>query len=128
MIDIGVDQDVGEQAGARIALGQRRRLSACGHDGRFAVLLRHVFEADVLNDSELGRLVMQRLAALFADPFKRIERHLLFVAQIVFDACAWQVLRQSRTPFAGVTLYGNGVDRWRCRDICCGVEQLGLAR
>ena len=29
--------------------------------------------------------------------------------------------------FTGVTLYRNGVDCWRCRDIRGGVKQLGLA-
>jgi hypothetical protein len=88
--------DVGEQAGACTALGQRRRLSACRHGGRFAVLFATYFEANVLDDGELGRLVMRRLATLLADPFERIERHRLFVAQIVFDVCARQVAYISR--------------------------------
>jgi len=52
----------------------------------------------------------------------RIERHLLFVAQIVFDACARQVLGQSRTAFAGVTLHRHCGGYRRCRDIRGGVE------
>src|ERR1700727_2777367 len=107
MIDIGVDQDVCQQARARVALRQWRRLGAGGHDGRLTGLLRRVLEAHVLDDGKPGRLVMQRLAALLADALERIEGGLLFGAQVVFNARAWQVLRQSRTTLSGVTLNRN---------------------
>jgi hypothetical protein len=81
----------------------------------------------MLNNGERGRLVVQRLAALFANALERIECGLLFVAQIVFDTRARQVLRQRRTALAGVARDRNLRRRRRNGQLRGGIEQFRLA-
>ncbi len=57
---------------------------------------------------------MQRLPTLFADTLKRVECGLLFLAKVIFDACAWQVLsfdnagRPRRAYLVTGTFAGSG--------------------
>src|ERR1700750_3402323 len=69
---------------------------------------------------------MQRLATLFADALKRVECGLLFVAQVIFDACAWQVLWQRGASLAAVACDLNLRRLRRNGHIYGGVKQLGL--
>src|SRR6478752_8188323 len=71
---------------------------------------------------------MQRLATLFADALERVESGLLFVAQIIFDARAWQVLWQCGASPAGVPRDRNLRRLGRNGNIYGGVKQLGLTR
>ena len=71
---------------------------------------------------------MQRLATLFADALKRVKCGLLFVAQVIFDARAWQVLWQRGASFPGVPCDLNLRRLGRNGNIYGSVEQLRLTR
>ena len=116
-----------EQSGAGVRFRQRRGLRRRRTDGALAILLAGVLQSRMLDDDELGRCIVQRLANLLADARQHVELGLLRFREIVLHAFPRQVLRQRRAT-RPLPLIGDLLGQRRGKRQGDGfAKQLGLA-